>query len=175
MWRFFASAPLLLIAACNSEIYVRDGVTDGDTFYLAPVAMTDNDPVLQSWVAYSLMRSTCQLQIGGENPARSTSFDCEYLARDALIDTWADKQVVDPALGDPYLDALRRVDDAGYLEEYVIFYFGRDDWAVPADADLGDFGRWRRQSLPRHRPETRLVGSWGYAKRQRQRYPTSSE
>ena len=175
MWRPCVLAPLLLAAACNSEIYVRDGVTDGDTFYLAPVALQDNDPVLQSWVAYSLMRSTCQLEIGGPNPARANSFDCEYRARDVLIDSWADKQVVDAGLDDPYLDALREVDDAGYLQEYVVHYFGREGWEVPAGIDIRSFELWRRHALPRHRPQTHLVGSWGYASRQRQRYPTSSE
>ena len=41
------SQPLLLlwimlaIAACTGEVYLRDGVTDGDTFYLAERASTD--------------------------------------------------------------------------------------------------------------------------------------
>lgn len=166
---------LLAATACNNEIYVRDGVTDGDTFYLAPVALVDDDPALQSWVAYSLMRSTCQLEIGGANPARSTSFDCEYRARETLVDTWDERQLADPAPEDAYLDALRRVDEAGYLEEYVVHYFRREAWSVPADLDLRGFERWRRDVLPRHRPETRLVGSWGYGHRQRHRYPTSSE
>lgn len=175
MSRVYVLASLVLAAACNNEIYVRDGVTDGDTFYLAPVALTDDDPVLQSWVAYSLMRSTCQLEIGGPNPARVSSFDCEYRARDILLDTWADKQRSEAGLYDEYLDALRRVDDAGYLDEYVIHYLRRDGWSIPDDIDLGDFEHWRRVELPRHRAETRLVGSWGYAQRYRQRYPTSSE
>ena len=29
---------LVVLAGCNSQIYVRDHVTDGDTFYLAPQA-----------------------------------------------------------------------------------------------------------------------------------------
>jgi hypothetical protein len=64
--RKLALFPFLLLVACNSEIYTRDGVTDGDSFYLAPQAFQDDDPVLQSWVAYSLMKSACQLDIGGE-------------------------------------------------------------------------------------------------------------
>ena len=30
---------LLPLAACNTSIYTKDGVTDGDTFYLAPLYM----------------------------------------------------------------------------------------------------------------------------------------
>ncbi len=68
---------VLAVAACSGEVYLRDGVTDGDTFYLAERALSDTDPVLQSWVGYSLARSACQLLIGGDNPARESSFDCE--------------------------------------------------------------------------------------------------
>ena len=56
---FLLFAPLL---ASAGEIYTRDGVTDGDTFYLAPSAFANDDPAYQSWVTYSLMKSTCQLK-----------------------------------------------------------------------------------------------------------------
>ena len=67
-------AAALSTAACGSGIYLRDGVTDGDTFYLSQRALVDDDPVLQSWVSYSLTRSACQLGTDGENPARANSF-----------------------------------------------------------------------------------------------------
>ena len=78
---------MLAVASCSAEVYLRDGVTDGDTFYLAERALTDSDPALQSWVSYSLARSVCQLQIDGENPARASSFECEMMARHLLLDT----------------------------------------------------------------------------------------
>ena len=68
--------PLLLLVACSNDIYTRDGVTDGDTFYLAPRAFSDDDPVLQAWVAYSLMKSAWQREIGGDNPGRGNSGKC---------------------------------------------------------------------------------------------------
>ncbi len=48
---------MLAVASCSAEVYLRDGVTDGDTFYVAERALTDADPALQSWVSYSLGRS----------------------------------------------------------------------------------------------------------------------
>ena len=74
--RILLIALLLSLAACNPSIYTKDGVTDGDTFYLAPHAWADDDPVLQSWVAYSLLRSACQLELGGDNPARNHDYGC---------------------------------------------------------------------------------------------------
>jgi hypothetical protein len=153
---------LALIAGCNNDIYVRDGVTDGDTFYLAPVATVDTDPVLQSWVAYSLMRSVCQLELGGDNPARQSSYDCELKARTALVDAWAERRPENPDLTDGYLDDLLNVRAAGHLGEYTAFFFLRDNWQVPADVDAEGFDKWRRQNLRRHRPQTRIIGSWGY-------------
>ena len=151
-----------LLVACHPGIYVRGGVTDGDTFYLAPVAWADADPALQSWVTYSLVKSTCQLEIGGDNPARASSYGCEFTARIHLVDAWMEKRAGTESASDPYLDTLLGVRDAGYLDEYTVYYLGREDWQVPAEVDLAAFDTWRRSHLRRHRPETRLVGSWAY-------------
>ena len=153
---------LMSFAGCSGEIYVRDGVTDGDTFYLADRAFTDPDPVLQSWVAYSLARSTCQLEVGGDNPARVSTYGCEFSARRLLLDTWTEKQALDPAIREPYLDDLVAVREAGYLDEYVVSYFGKRDWQVPVEVDVGEFRGWQKQNLRGHRPETRIIGSWNY-------------
>ncbi len=162
--RMRASLPLvfILLAGCSSDIYVRGGVTDGDTFHLAPIALTDTDPVLQSWVAYSLARSACQLEIGGENPARNSSFACETLARGILADAWAEQRAEEPGIGDRYLDALVKVRDAGFLDAYTAYFFERDGWQVPDDVDIDSFAVWRRQHLRRHRARTRIIGYWAY-------------
>lgn len=165
MFRFALLLAAAFGAGCNSEIYVRDGVTDGDSFYLSDRAWTDNDPVLQSWVAYSLAKSTCQLEIGGKNPARNSSYGCEYTARRLLLDTWEEKQEEDPSISDDYLDALATVDEAGYLDEYVVHYHRRKQWQVPAEVDLKAFKNWRREHLRRHRTETHIIGSWNYRQR----------
>jgi hypothetical protein len=152
------TAIAIAIAGCNASVYVRDAVTDGDTFYLAPQAYADDDAVLQSWVTYSLSRSTCQLAVGGENPARVSTYDCELRAREHLLDSWKGRREDE----DPYLDTLLAVSDAGFLEEYVVHYLGRDSWQIPADLDADAFRDWRRSKLKRHTPKTRLIGSWGY-------------
>ena len=163
-YRMALLAIVVLLAACNGEIYVRDGVTDGDTFYLAERALSDDDPVLQSWVSYSLTRSTCQLQIGGENPARASSFDCELAAREHLLESWAEKKARLDGASDSYLDQLARVAEAGFLREYVATYFARRNWELPPDLDVPAFDAWRKAVLSRHKPETRIIGSWNYAR-----------
>lgn len=160
--RILAFLALAALAGCNSSIYTRAGVTDGDTFYLAPRAWSDDDPVLQSWVAYSLSKSTCQLEIGGDNPARNSSYGCEFTARSHLLETWEEQRAEHVVATDAYLDDLLRVREAGYLDEYVVHYFSRRHWQVPAEVRVSDFRRWQRANLRQHRPRTQLVGSWNY-------------
>lgn len=165
MMRLLWLAVLVTCTGCNTEIYVRDGLTDGDTFYLAPIAFVDTDPALQSWVAYSLVRSACQLELGGDNPARRNSYGCEFTARNNLVDAWAEQRAEEPGIADAYLDALLAVREAGFLDEYTVYYFRRDDWQVPAEVDLPAFSRWRAAHLRHHRPQTRIIGSWNYKDR----------
>lgn len=161
MWYLWLIS-LFLIVGCNHEIYLRNGVTDGDTFYLAPAASVDTDPALQSWVAYSLAKSVCQLELGGENPARQNSYGCEFTARVFLADTWAEHLAENPGISDVYLAELLAVREAGYLDEYTVYFFRRNNWQVPVEVDLSAFSVWRRRHLRGHRPQTRIIGHWGY-------------
>ena len=162
MYRILIIAVALLVAGCQSGIYLRDGVTDGDVFYLAPRALNDNDPAVASWVRFSLVRSACKLDVGSENPARVSTYHCEYMARRHLADAWREQDTGEFSPADAYLDVLIEVQDAGYLREYTAHYFGDSQWQVPADLDVDAFSRWRRRHLAGHRPETRLVGYWGF-------------
>ena len=163
MLRSFVFTSILIVSACTGDIYVRDGVTDGDTFYLAPQASMNDDPILQSWVSYSLTRSACQLDMGGTNPARASYYHCELTARKHLLATWSEQQLEYPGVRDQYLDTLVRVREAGLLDEYVVYYFGTNDWQVPAEVNTSDFRRWKKSELNGHRPVTRITGSWNYA------------
>lgn len=163
--RFLKSiAVTLLLTACNGEIYLRDGVTDGDSFYLADRALADDDPAYQSWVRYSLAKSACQLQLGGTNPARANSFECERDARRLLVMAWEEKRSTDPVVTDEYLDDLRLVQEAGFLDEYVARHFSNREWTVPNDIDADGYRHWARQHMRAHKPETRITGSWNYSR-----------
>ncbi len=153
---------LLLLASCDHGIYTRDGVTDGDGFYLAPGAFSNDDPAYQSWVTYSLIKSACQLKLDGENPSRASSFQCEFRSRRHLANAWEEKRVNNPSMSDKYLDQLATVHRAGFLGEYTAHYYGMRDWVVPPGLRLAEFRQWRREHLKGHRPMTRITGSWNY-------------
>jgi hypothetical protein len=148
--------------AAASEIYTRDGVTDGDTFYLAPGAMGNDDPAYQSWVTYSLIKSTCQLELGGEIPSSASSFDCEYRSRLHLVNTWQEKLGLDATISDAYLNALIEVQAAGFLAEYTALFFGKTTWVLPEGLRADAFDQWRKKHLRGHRKQTRITGSWNY-------------
>jgi hypothetical protein len=160
--RFLSLLLLFPFVASGGEIYTRDGVTDGDTFYLTPSALSNNDPAFQSWVAYSLMKSTCQLKIGGENPARANSFECEFTARKHLVNAWQEWLQQDQEIADEYLDALITVQEAGFLAEYTARFFGKKHWRLPEGLRAAEFQTWRKTNLHRHRARTRITGSWNY-------------
>ena len=166
MLRFSLLIVILGVAGCNGEIYVRDGVTDGDTFYLSPQAFMDTDPAAQAWVSYSLTKSACQLEISAENPSRANSYGCEMTARKHLLETWEElRPGGEPGNRDDYLETLLAVRDAGHLDEYVVYYFGAPGWRVPAEVDMAGFDDWQRRHLRSHRASTRIIGSWNYRDR----------
>lgn len=155
----------LLLVSCDHGIYTRDGVTDGDSFYLAPGAFGNDDPAYQSWVTYSLIKSACQLKIGGKNPARASSFRCEFRSRRHLANAWEEKRALDESISDDYLDQLAAVQAAGFLAEYTMHFHGRDGWIPPAGLRVAEFRQWRRENLRGHRPMTRITGSWNYRRK----------
>lgn len=160
--RFVLPILCFMLCGCDRGIYTRDGVTDGDTFYLAPAAFANDDPVYQSWVTYSLIKSTCQLELSGPIPARASSFDCEFRSRRHLANAWEEKLTINQAITDEYLDGLAEVHAAGFLAEYTAHYFGRDGWQLPEGLRRDEFRSWRRQHLKGHRPITRITGSWNF-------------
>ena len=153
------------LSGCNSGIYLRNGVVDGDTFYIPPQAAVDPDPVVQAWIRYSLARSLCQIELADENPARATSFDCEHRGREQLVGAWIEYTEANPTLSDDYLDDLRFVYRSGLLPEYVAANFARRSWSLPPDLDTRRFRRWQRTELRGHRPTTRLIGNWVYGRK----------
>ncbi|MEL7022577.1 MAG: hypothetical protein AAGL69_02455 [Pseudomonadota bacterium] len=163
---------LISMTACDRRIYVKDGVTDGDRFSLPTILDDSGDPTVHAWAAYSLARSVCQLEIGGENPARNSSFQCELAAREALVERWneleADRRITGEATREgpsvDYLNLMSAIYAMGVLDGYVWRYLAQPDWKAPESPAVARFDAWAKDHLPRnHRAETRIVGSWGFA------------
>ena len=157
----FVLACLTGLAGCGLQIYNFGGYGRGNDFYLPAGAAMNSDPVVQSWIAYSLSRSTCQLEIGGETPSSNTSFECELRSRRVLLDRWLERS--DSTVQDDYLDLLGRVRAEQLLGDYVWVYLRERTWEEPDGLELERFAAWRSDNFPRalwHRPQTRIIGYW---------------
>lgn len=153
---------LALNTACDTNVYLRDGLTDGDVYFLPATAHLSTDPALHSWVTYSLGESTCKLGVGGDNPARNSSFECEVSARHLLVQSWSQQVQDRPQLQDRYLDELTQIEQAGFLREYVWDNFRERSWQRPDDLRSQEFREWKLGNLDNHRPYTRRIGWWAY-------------
>jgi hypothetical protein len=153
---------LLLVTACGGDVYVRDGLGDGNTFALSNNAFESTDPATQSWVSYSLIRSTCQLRNGSANPARTSTFNCEVTSRRHLLDKWTEQKEQFPGASDEYLDTLTAVQQADFLSEYVVRFFRQENWQLPADLKTFEFRQWSVEYLPEHFPQTNMTGTWSF-------------
>jgi hypothetical protein len=77
-------------------------------------------------------------------------FAAELAARRAALEQYRRRSVT--ARGSNYFDQLMRIDDAGFLDEYVWHYLRNERWDAvpPADLDLPSFDRFRERELGTH-------------------------
>ena len=150
----------LVTGACG--VYTLGGPGHGKDFVVPPGALTSPDPVVKSWAAYSLARSTCQLSRDAERPSHFDSFECELRPREVLVERWRTRSADEnpDSAGARYLARLVEVDDAGFLAEYVWFHLRRSGWNRADFLRLEAFEPWRKRHLAGHRPQTRIIGWW---------------
>lgn len=153
-----ALAALLLVGCGGVQVYNFGGEGRGQSFHVPAKAAMNESAVVQSWIAYSLSRSACKLEMGGAVPSANESFECELRPRRVLARRWAER--IDSPDTDAYLDEMAEVASQGLLAEYVWHYFGRREWERPRDLEMDRFEAFRRAELGWHRPRTRLIGYW---------------
>ncbi len=82
------------------------------------------------------------------------SFEGEVAARTMLIKIWHELLEKNPKPF-AYMDALVRVEQAGFLREYVWTVHWRSSWKQqPADLRIAEFYAWQRKELVGHEPRT---------------------
>lgn len=82
------------------------------------------------------------------------SFDVELNARRHMIVIWREMQQKEPKPS-VYMDALSRIEAAGFLPEYVWTVHWRSSWKQqPAGLRIAEFYAWQRQELVGHQPRT---------------------
>ena len=114
--------------------------------------------VVAAWVAYGIAKSaTLQGKMKSMTATIPSDYVMELGARKAMVEVWRELQAK-AGERDTYLDKLSEVEKAGFLQEYVIFYFASSGWNVPqsalAQVDWNGFVRYAKANLQGHRGET---------------------
>lgn len=114
---------------------------------------------LAAWLAYGATRSSWASEGYYEaNPNAKFykySFTEEFKARESLFQVWKESKEKDQTLSDDYLDDLLQVGQAGYLSEYVWYYFNTPEWENPSiELRMDKFIQWKNQHIKNHRPRT---------------------
>ena len=111
-----------------------------------------------AWLAYGMAKvAILQGKFSGVTASSSSDYGIELAARKTMVDVWREWQAK-AGDRDTYLDKLSEVEKAGFLQEYVIFYFARPGWNLPqtvfAQVDWNGFVRYAKTNLQDHRGET---------------------
>jgi hypothetical protein len=106
-----------------------------------------------AWIGYATALAHLAMN-SSENPAPGLiepSFDQEVAARQFMVSVWVGNLEDEKAPLDPYLEDLRRVEEAGFMREYAWVYLRRSYWAsVPLDLKLDLFEQWSAEHLHSH-------------------------
>jgi hypothetical protein len=120
------------------------------------IEMTQADSVFDTpaWFAYALELSRYARENPGAGPPcgglLDPPFDLEVESRRAALREYRARPV--HGRRSNYFNTLARVEDAGFLEEYVWHYLHREAWggAPPAALTMDAFGKYRERDLTSH-------------------------
>ena len=116
-----------------------------------------SEGALAAWLGYAMARAvwvrdnfTTEEAVNGEY---KNSFEEEIDAYTKMVQIWRELKESDPQLSDPYLNLLERVDDAGFLKEYIWTYIHDGNWGGFPDLDMDGFDVYAKKYLVGHTPE----------------------
>ncbi len=125
---------------------------------LDPSLQSEEIPVMSAWVGYAATRAEwIQNNVSADDIAQKgyqRTFEEEVSARSTLAKIWKELGDADAGLKNPYLDALLKVYEAGYIREYTWMFFASDEWSQPDGLLLEEFSTWSTENLVNHNPET---------------------
>lgn len=120
------------------------------------VDQSSNVDEVAAWLAYAMaLAKRSNIEASSLEGNYVPSFEAEYSARADQIEIWRELTEKKPRHV-PFMDAMVGIFRAGYLKEYVWYYYRTSNWgAAPKDLRMGEFERWRSVNLAGHVPQTR--------------------
>jgi len=138
------------LTACAGPERSTAIIVDRDS--LKRAAGPRNAEASTAWVGYGVARAAAydELRKKGGPDRSSDDYPVEVAARAALAEIWKELEAQQGDARDPYLDALVRINDAGFVEEYVVAAFAKPGWTIPAAGlarfDGPGFAQWWESS-----------------------------
>ena len=137
----------------------RAALAEGARSLVVEVGDYGDDQETVIWFSYAVGLANWAKESGAINSAPLgplvPSFEGELAARRTLITIWREMQEKKPRT-QAYMDALMRIEAAGYLREYVWTVHWRSSWKQPpAGLRIAEFYAWQREALVGHDPRTR--------------------
>jgi hypothetical protein len=112
------------------------------------------------WLSYNICRIGFIMQHRADYPAKGTgevpvSFVDECKGRSCALETYVVQRQKKEMEKDEYWEDVKKVEEAGFLSEYVWTFFHRDAWSEnDKPKKLEEFKRWQAKVIPNHKPET---------------------
>lgn len=144
---------LLLLTGLVSQLRAEKGIT------LVYDANLPDKRSSAMWMAYAVMRAEYRTKnqvplpnIGEVVP----SYEEEVAGRSQTVQVYREIKQNEPGWTDPYWEALQKVEETGFMPEYVWTFHRQPNWPdSEMPKNLSSFKKWMEESLPSHKPDTR--------------------
>jgi len=145
----------------NSHPTDQTSAGKGDLSMVLNESLTTEHPgVMGAWLVYGGSRLAWQNGKFKENFPNARRYQFTYEeeleSRTAMATVWKELKGKDDTLKEPYLDDLIKVEENGFLKEYVWQINRSERWKKPTGLKLEEFKTWGRKNIPKHKPQTRV-------------------
>ncbi len=105
------------------------------------------------WLAYA--GSLQQWDDQNNNKNGKELFEREVYARETAAIVWSELKQKNSDAIEYDLDTMLKVNDAGFMREYVWYFLKKPDWTIPKELKLEEFNKWIEQNIPNYQPTTK--------------------
>jgi len=142
---------LLASFGCNTaKITKLNGGGESIEGYNINVPGLPNDQKIALLIIYGSSRIAWEKEEGGSR--KSDMYEREIFSSEMIAEFWKKMQENGDASPSQNVEDLVKIEDAGFMREYVWVYLYKEGWVEPEDLNLDTFKAWADQNLLNHKP-----------------------
>jgi tetratricopeptide (TPR) repeat protein len=140
-------------ATAEADATGESGIVLSEQAVVRPSGEPQPPAYTAAWMVYAGTAQSIARSLWGDQVGNGThnDYSVEAGARSAMAAYWRDLQRRNEAPADNYLARLVEIDDAGFIEEYVISTFAEPGWTIPpaafATIELRAFWKWASEHI----------------------------